>query len=124
MDLSAVARSWWNWDLIKNTLSRPDMRSSKLRRREEMIMKTQGFGDQTLSSDALKAWKASLTDLGAQFIAKKRYGMNAVRLEGCKVTFTRPEELITERSKRPAFDLDAHWRTILGVCQEFGFKPK
>jgi len=89
-----------------------------------MILKTQKFRDQTLSSDAFKAWKSSLTDLGAQFIAKKRYGMNTVRLEGCKVTFSRPEELITEGSTRTAFDLAAHWKMILSVCQEFGFKPQ
>jgi hypothetical protein len=89
-----------------------------------MILKIQKFRDQTLSSDAFKAWKSSLTDLGAQFIAKKRYGINAVRLEGCKVTFSRPEELITERRPRTVFDLDAHWKMILSVCQRFGFKAK
>jgi hypothetical protein len=89
-----------------------------------MILKTQNFRDQTLSSDAFKAWKSSLTDLGAQFIAKKRYGMNAVRLEGCKVSFSRPEELITERSTRTPFDVNAHWKMILSVCQDFGFKPQ
>ena len=89
-----------------------------------MVLKIQKFRDLTLSSDAFKAWKSSLTDLGAQFIAKKRYGMNSVRLEGCKVTFSRPEELATVRSDRTAFDLDAHWKMILGVCQEFGFKPQ
>jgi hypothetical protein len=36
-----------------------------------MILKIQKFRDQTLSSDGFKAWKSSLTDLGAQFIAKK-----------------------------------------------------
>jgi hypothetical protein len=36
-----------------------------------VILKTQKFRDQTLSSDAFKAWKSSLTDLGAQIVAKK-----------------------------------------------------
>jgi hypothetical protein len=89
-----------------------------------MTLKTQSFRDQTLSSDAFKAWKSSLTDLGAHFVAKKRYGMNAVRLEGCKVTFSRPEEAIREASNLTASDLDAHWNTILRVCQDFGFKPQ
>jgi hypothetical protein len=88
----------------------------------ETILKTQSFKDQTLSSDAFKAWKSSLSDLGARFTANKRYGINAVRLEGCTVTFRRPKELIMERSTQTAFDLDAHWNTILGVCQDFGFR--
>jgi hypothetical protein len=89
-----------------------------------MILKTQKFRDQTLSSDAFKAWKSSLTDVGAQIVAKRRYGMNAVRLESCQVTFSRPEEPIMELSKRTDIDLDAHWNTILGICQDFGFKPQ
>ncbi len=86
-----------------------------------MILKTQSFKDQTLSSDAFKAWKSSLSDLGARFTANKRYGMNAVPLEGCKVTFGRLEKLIMDGSKHAVFDLDAQWNTILGVCQDFGF---
>ena len=89
-----------------------------------MVLKIQKFRDLTLSSDAFKACKSSLTDLGAQFIAKRRYGMNAVRLEGCKVTFRRPEEPIADRNKRTDFDLDEHWEMILGVCRKFGFKPQ
>jgi hypothetical protein len=89
-----------------------------------MTLKIQSFRDQTLSSDAFKAWKSSLADLGAHIVAKKRYGMNAVRLEGCKVTFNRPEEANREASNLTPSDLDAHWNTILGVCQDFGFKPQ
>jgi hypothetical protein len=92
--------------------------------RETSLKKTQSFRDQTLSSDAFKAWKSSLTDLGAQFVANKRYGINAVRLEGCTVTFSRPEKAITIPNRRTDFDLDAHWNSILGVCRDFGFEPQ
>ena len=86
------------------------------------MKKTQSFRDQTLSSDAFKAWKSSLTDLGAQFVANKRYGMNAVRLEGCTVTFSRPEKAIAIPNVKPDSDLDARWNSILGVCRDFGFE--
>jgi hypothetical protein len=88
------------------------------------VKKTQSFRDQTLSTDAFKAWKSSLTDLGAQFVANKRYGMNVVRLEGCKVTFSRPEKPMMNPSGLTDSDLGAHWNSILGVCQTFGFEPQ
>jgi hypothetical protein len=85
-------------------------------------LNTQSFKDRTLSTDAFKAWKSSLTDLGAQIIANKRYGMNAVRLEGCTVTCKRAEKPITIEIDHAEFD--AHWSSILSVCQEFGFEPQ
>ena len=92
--------------------------------RETILKKTQSFRDQTLSSDAFKAWKSSLTDLGAQFVANKRYAMNAVRLEGCTVTFSRPEKASTMSNRRTDSDLDARWNRILVVCRDFGFEPQ
>ena len=89
-----------------------------------MTPKTQCFRDKTLSSEAFKALKSSLSDLGAHFVAKKRYGMNAVRLESCKVTLSRPEEATKATSNLTSSELDAHWNAILSVCQEFGFKPQ
>jgi hypothetical protein len=88
------------------------------------VKKTQSFRDQTLSTDAFKAWKSSLSDLGAQFVATKRYGMNVVRLEGCKVTFSRPEKPMMHPSGLTDSELDAHWNSILGVCRTFGFEAQ
>jgi hypothetical protein len=85
---------------------------------------TQSFRDQTLSSEAFKTWKSSLTDLGAQFVANKRYSMNAVRLEGCTVTFSRPEKTTSRPNRRTDSDLDARWNSILGVCRDFGFEAQ
>ena len=87
-------------------------------------MKTQSFKDRTISTDAFRAWKSSLTDLGARFVANKRYGMNAIRLEGCKVTFRRPAKPLATQSRWTNADLDTHWNSILAVCQDFGFEPQ
>ena len=87
-------------------------------------MKTQSFKDRTISNDAFRAWKSSLTDLGARFVANKRYGMNAIRLEGCKVTFSRPAKPLTTQSSWTHADLDTHWNSILAVCRDFGFEPQ
>jgi hypothetical protein len=87
-------------------------------------LKTQSFKDRTISNDAFRAWKSSLTDLGARFVANKRYGMNAIRLEGCKVKFSRPERPLTTQSRWTHADLDTHWNSILAVCRDFGFEPQ
>ena len=87
------------------------------------MKKIQTYKDRTLSTDAFKAWKSSLMDLGAQFVANTRYGMNVVRLEGCEVTFSRPETPMTNPSESANADLDAQWNSVLGLCQSFGFEP-